>query len=93
MNSPNKRTRGIHHHRQRELVIIKAVADCAAGNAQEGGADKAVEKTRDQHGLGVLCDSTRNKPDDKEEEGDEVYGTPPVELLFAWMRALAGANV
>ena len=76
----DKWTRRAKHHWESELVSIKHVTDCATSNAQESTSSETIEESAHEHGLGVLCDSTRNEPDQEERERHDVDVTPTIEL-------------
>mgnify|MGYP007115602958 CR=1 FL=1 len=76
----DKWTRCVKHHWESELVSIEHVTDCATSNAQESTSSETIEESAHEHGLGVLCDSTRNEPDQEERERHDVDVTPTIEL-------------
>lgn len=61
-------------------MSIEHVTDCATSNAQESTSSETIEESAHEHGLGVLCDSTRNEPDQEERERHDVDVTPTIEL-------------
>lgn len=61
-------------------MSIEHVTDSATSNTQESASSETVKESGHEHGLGVLCDSTGNEPNQEERERHDVDVTPTIEL-------------
>jgi hypothetical protein len=63
-------------------VLRKHVSHGSSRHGQKRRARQAVEKSRNQHCLRVLCEGAGEHPDTEKCEGDDVDGSSPVELYW-----------